>query len=74
MTQPQRITLPNRGHCDILGYDLFDRTEDRLFPLLFKPLLKLVVGIKMILDRLFAASCDSMISVMPAAIGSLTTN
>ena len=40
------------------GYDIFDRAEGRLFARLFQPVLKLIVRIKMILDRLFAASCD----------------
>ena len=40
------------------GYDVFNRTQNGLFALLLKPVLKLIVRIKMILDGLFAASCD----------------
>ena len=40
------------------GDDVFDLTQNSFFALLLKPVLKLIVGIKMILDRLFAASCD----------------
>ena len=40
------------------GYDVFDRTEDRLFTLFIQPVLKLVVRIKVVFDRLFAATCD----------------
>ena len=40
------------------GYDVFDRAQNGLFALLLKPVLKLMLRIKVILDRLFAASCD----------------
>ena len=40
------------------GYDVFDRTQNGLFALLFQSVLKLIVRIKVILDRLFATSCD----------------
>ena len=58
MTQPQRITLAYGGHCDMIGYDVFDRAQNGLFALLLKPVLKLVVRIKVVFDRLFAATCD----------------
>ena len=55
------------------GDDVFDRTQNSFFALLFQPVLKLIVRIKMILDRLFALLVTNMISVMPAAMPSLTT-
>ena len=40
------------------GYDVFDRAQNRLFALFFQPVLKLIVRVKVVLDRLFAATCD----------------
>ena len=38
--------------------DVFNRAENRLFALLLKSMLKLIVGIKVVFNRLFAAACD----------------
>ena len=55
------------------GYAIFNRTEDCLFAFFFSPALKLIVSIKMILDCLFAASCDDYDFSDIGTMGSLTT-
>ncbi len=56
MAWTERITLPHGGHCDMSGYNVFDRAQNGLFALLVRRLFKLIIRIKMVFNRLFAGT------------------
>ena len=63
--------MPNRGPRNTNRTDIFNRAEDNIFALLFQAALELIVSIKMVFDRLFAASREKYDFRSPDAISSL---